>query len=269
MAVWNITGFSIPLFSVNIDALVKSRKTCLFCLDKDGHSFTAKDGILALQLTEILQRADLDPIDTARAMVGYFQIRHPEESLDAEGIINTMILVEREPERVKTDVVFTVNTIQKISGKSISSLKRSCSFLKLPEEIQNALREGKLGVSQGYIFAANLDHPNLLNIFQEAIGEAGFTNAELEKALKKGLKPATPNSLRKRPFSLYRRSVQSMKTGIEEQADAFRKSDLEALLTDLRELVALVEGRLPEALDDSGSAAEAPAETKKKKANLA
>ncbi|PIV04350.1 MAG: hypothetical protein CO013_00545 [Syntrophobacterales bacterium CG_4_8_14_3_um_filter_58_8] len=46
--------------------------------------------------------------------------------------------------------------------------------------------------------------------------------------------------------------------GIEEQADAFRKSDLEALLNDLRELVALVEGRLPEALDDSSSAAKAP-----------
>jgi hypothetical protein len=48
-------------------------------------------------------------------MVGYFQVRHPEESLDAEGIINAMILLEREPERVKTEVVVTVNTIQKIS----------------------------------------------------------------------------------------------------------------------------------------------------------
>jgi hypothetical protein len=28
--------------------------------------------------------------------------------------------------------------------------------LKLPEEVQNALREGLIGVSQGYIFAANL-----------------------------------------------------------------------------------------------------------------
>jgi hypothetical protein len=56
--------------------------------------------------------------------------------------------------------------------------------------------------------------------------------------------------------------------GIGTVCDAFKKSDLEALLTDLQELVALVEGRLPEALDDSGSAAKAPAGTKKK-ANLA
>ena len=41
------------------------------------------------------------------------------------------------------------------------------------------------------------------------------------------------------------------------------------LLNDLHELVALVEGRLPEAIDDSGAAAEAPAEPKKKKAKIA
>jgi len=225
---------------------------------------TAKEEILALQLTENLQRADLDPIDTAQAVVGYFQIRHAEEGLDTEGIINAMILLEREPGRVKKEVVDTVSTIVKISGKSLRSLERICSLLKLPEEIQNALREGAIGVSQGYIFAANLDHPNLMEIFQEAVGD-GFTNVGLEKALKKGLKPATTENVRKRPFSLYRRSVQSVRTGIEEQVDAFKKSDLETLLNDLRELVALVEGRLPEALDDAGPAAETP----KKKPNLA
>ena len=62
-----------------------------------------------------------------------------------------------------------------------------------------------------------------------------------------------------------RSEIQSVRSSIEEQVDAFKKSDLEALLTDLRELVALVEGRLPEALDDSGSAAVTP----KKKPNLA
>jgi hypothetical protein len=67
-----------------------------------------------------LQRAELDPIDTAPAMVGYFQIRHAEEGLDAEGIINEMTGLKREPERVKKEIVSTVNTIRKISLKSIS-----------------------------------------------------------------------------------------------------------------------------------------------------
>ena len=128
--------------------------------------------------------------------------------------------------------------------------------MKLPEEIQNALREGLIGVSQGYVFAANLDHPLLMDIFQQAIGE-GFTNAALEKELKKGLKTAT-TTVRKKSFAQYRGSVQTVRTGIEGQADAFRKSDLDALLTDLRDLVALVEGRLSEAIDDGGPAVEAP-----------
>jgi ParB/RepB/Spo0J family partition protein len=80
---------------------------------------TAKDEILALQLTENLQRAELDPIDTAMAMVGYFQIRHAEEGLDAEGIINEMISLERGPDRVKKEIASTVTAIQKISGKSL------------------------------------------------------------------------------------------------------------------------------------------------------
>jgi hypothetical protein len=42
-----------------------------------------------------------------------------------------------------------------------------------------------IGVSQGYILAANLDHPYLMDIFQQAVAD-GFTNDGLEKALKKG-----------------------------------------------------------------------------------
>jgi ParB-like chromosome segregation protein Spo0J len=227
----------------------------------------ARDEILALQLTENLQREDLDPIDTALAVVGYFQSRHGEEGFDVNGIIDAMILLERAPDRVKKEVVDTVSTLAKISGKSLRSLERLCSILRLPTEIQNALREGRLNVSQGYIFAANLGHPNLLEIFQAALGE-GFTNAGLEKKLKKETKPAT-GGVRKRPFSLYRRSIQSVKSGIEEHVAAFKKSDLEALLSDLQELVALVEGRLPEALDDGVHVAKARPKPKKKKRNPA
>jgi ParB-like chromosome segregation protein Spo0J len=225
------------------------------------NAVAARDEILALQLTENLQREDLDPIDTALAVVGYFQSRHGEEGFDANGIIDTLINLERDPNRVKEEIAVTVTAIRKTSGKSFSSLKRLCSLLRLPKEIQNALREGTLSVSQGYIFAVNLGHPRLMEIFQAALGE-GFTNAGLEKELKKEMKP-TVGGVRKHPFSLFRRSVQSVKSGIEGQVAAFKKSDLEALLTDLRELVALVEGRLPEALDDSAPAVKAPAALKK------
>ena len=220
---------------------------------------SGRDEILALQLTENLQRADLDPIDTAQAVVEYIKARHGDEAFDEDGIINTMILMEREPERVKKEIVDTVSTIQKVAGKSLRSLERVCSLLKLPEEVKTALRDGLLGVSQGYIFAANLDHPLLMEIFLKAIGE-GFTNAALEKEFKKGIRRVTTAS-KKISFTWYRGSVQSMRTGFEGQVDAFRKSDLEGLLVDLREFIAVVEGRLPSATDDSSPAGEAPSET--------
>ncbi|MDP2268019.1 MAG: ParB/RepB/Spo0J family partition protein [Deltaproteobacteria bacterium] len=62
---------------------------------------SGRDEVLALQLTENLQRADLDPIDTAQAVVDYIKVRHGDEAFDIDGIINTMILVERDPERSK------------------------------------------------------------------------------------------------------------------------------------------------------------------------
>ena len=72
-----------------------------------------------------------------QAVVDYIKARHGDEAFDIDGIINTMILSEMQPDRVKTEVVFTVDTICKISGKSLSSLKRSCSLLKLPEAIDD------------------------------------------------------------------------------------------------------------------------------------
>jgi len=59
--------------------------------------------------------------------------------------------------------------IVKISGKSALTLYRALSLLKLSDEIQAALREGKLPVSQGYLFAANLDNPDLVKIFNEVM----------------------------------------------------------------------------------------------------
>jgi ParB-like chromosome segregation protein Spo0J len=225
----------------------------------------ARDEFLALQLTENLQRADLDPIDTAGALVGFFRVRHEEEGLDVDGIISAIMNLERDPERVKKEITDTVSVISKISGKSTRSIVRSCSLLKLPEEIQNALREGTLGVTQGYIFSANLDHPSLMEIFAEAINPAkGFTNSKLEKELKTVPKPQTGEAVKKSPLPAYCRSLLSMKSGIAEQAGAFKKSELAALLADLKALIALVEGKLPEAVDDTAPVAEVKAGARKK-----
>jgi hypothetical protein len=39
------------------------------------------------------------------------------------------------------------------------------SLLRLPGEIQQAIREEKIGLSQDYRFAENISHPALMKIF--------------------------------------------------------------------------------------------------------
>ena len=64
------------------------------------------------------------------------------------------------PDVLSDDLVPTVGTILEITGKSIKTLFNGLSLLKLPPEIQAAIRAGTLPVSQGYLFVANLDCPD-------------------------------------------------------------------------------------------------------------
>ncbi|MCX5815411.1 MAG: hypothetical protein NTX75_04100 [Proteobacteria bacterium] len=59
-----------------------------------------------------------------------------------------------------------MSTTAEISGKSTRTMLRTISLLKLPPEIQATIRAGNLPVSQGYLFAANLDCPDRDKIFE-------------------------------------------------------------------------------------------------------
>ncbi|MCX5817913.1 MAG: hypothetical protein NTX75_17000 [Proteobacteria bacterium] len=50
-----------------------------------------------------------------------------------------------------------------ISGKTAKTLYNGFSLLKNSPEIQAVIRAGNLPVSQGYLFAANLECPDLRN----------------------------------------------------------------------------------------------------------
>ena len=68
-----------------------------------------------------------------------------------------------KPDDLSDELVPTVGTNSEITGKSITTLYNGISLLKLFDEIQAAIREEKFPVSQGYLFAANLDCPDLRN----------------------------------------------------------------------------------------------------------
>ena len=105
----------------------------------------SRDEILAVQLIENLQREDLNPIDEANACFAFF--RGNQTGMEPDGIINTIMNYSRDPERVKSEFTAQLAVIGEYSGKSISFIRNGLFLLRFPGEIQQAIREGKIGLS--------------------------------------------------------------------------------------------------------------------------
>ncbi|MCX5810715.1 MAG: ParB/RepB/Spo0J family partition protein [Proteobacteria bacterium] len=200
---------------------------------------------IALQLTENLQREDLNPIDQAKGILSFIQLRHPDKEYELDGVMSALVSCTRRPEDLPGEVAKTVLAIAEIVGKSIMTLFNGLSLLKLPDEIQTAVSTGNLPVSQGYLFAANLECPDRDKIF-EAIMKAPVTNATLNNLLTayKKVKPA-PGVTRLIPMKKQIESLRSVESRIEMGIAKYTKPDLVTLLDELRVFCALVELRIP------------------------
>jgi hypothetical protein len=100
----------------------------------------------------------------AEGLRTFFQTRQGDIAPDE--ILNVLQTYDRDKTRLSETVAFTVNAIVNITGKSTTSLRRVFAFIKLPGEIKEALRTGRIGVTQEYLFADYLDNPELIRIFQ-------------------------------------------------------------------------------------------------------
>ncbi|MCX5809923.1 MAG: ParB/RepB/Spo0J family partition protein, partial [Proteobacteria bacterium] len=206
---------------------------------------TQKDKILAYQLTENLQREDLNYIDQAKGILAFVQAKLPDKGYDVNGLMNELILYKRRPDDLSDQFVPTVGTIIEITGKSITTLYNGISLLKLPPEIQAAIQQGNLPVSQGYLFAANLECPDLMKIF-EAILKTPVTNAILNNLLTAWKKPKPDPGVIKLPSMTKQvTSLRSIESFIEMGATKYTKPDLVTLLDELHVFCALVELRIP------------------------
>jgi ParB family chromosome partitioning protein len=195
--------------------------------------------VTAVQLIENMLREELNPIAQAKAILGYFQARC---GVDLDGAINHLILFERDRLRLEKDIVVTVTTMEKITGKSSVSMRRLESILRLPAEVQNALETGALPLSQGYIFVENLDHPKLLDVLRMVLAEP-LTNASLRNLFKR-LKAATGAAKKgMTSASRFRLSLRNVRQGIENTMQELAEPDIDLLLADLRSLVELMEAR--------------------------
>ncbi|MCX5806796.1 MAG: hypothetical protein NT010_12165 [Proteobacteria bacterium] len=108
------------------------------------HTVTQKDEILAIQLTENLQREDLNPIDQAKGILTYIQAKHPDKGYNLDGVMSILVSYKRRPEDLPGGVAPTVGAIIEISAKSITTLYNTISLLKLVPKIQDVIFSGKL-----------------------------------------------------------------------------------------------------------------------------
>ncbi len=192
-----------------------------------------KDEILAYQLVENLQREDLNPIEQAKGILAYIQAKHPDKNYDVDGVISVLVSYNRRPEDLPEEIANTLLAIAKISAKSIQSLYRAISLLKLPPEIQVEIRSGNLPVSQGYLFAANLECPDRMKIFTDIL-KTPVTYIALERMLT-AYKKVKPDPVNTKPVSVKKqvKDILSIKTVFEKGLGTYVREDVEKLLHEL------------------------------------
>ena len=78
----------------------------------------------------------------------------------------------RDTERMKNEFAETVSAMARIAEKKTRSLQNSPSLLKLFVPFQAAVKQGTISVSQGYIFAANLENPKRCGVEFRMNGKA-------------------------------------------------------------------------------------------------
>jgi ParB/RepB/Spo0J family partition protein len=176
--------------------LLAGERRCLACRKLGMETIPARvvadiagpEDVLAIQLTENLQRQELDPLDKANAIYSFFRVRH--DGMDQEAVMNNLISFNRDPERVEAGFAATVAAISKYVGTKTRTLENLLSLLKLPAEIGDAVKKGAIPVSQGYILAANLENPGLMTVFKNILATP-VTNRQLTELLKKAAQANT------------------------------------------------------------------------------
>jgi hypothetical protein len=118
----------------------------------------------------------------------------------------------------------------------------------LPDPIQTAVSDGTLPVSQGYLFAANLDCPDCDKIF-ETIMKTPVTYVALERLLTAWKQPK-PEPTDPKPVTVAKQvtTIKAWKTAIQQNIGAYKKADLQTLLDQLKEFVLFVQQKMKPAV---------------------
>ncbi len=199
--------------------------------------------IKAFQLTENMQREELNPLDLAETIQDYLHLTHADLNQELRGALGVLETVDTAPDHLSSQVILTVRKLSQITGNSIQKLYRALSILKLGNEIREAVRAKTISISHAYVLAANVDSP----AFKRACDLAMSGDTTIA-ALQKLFASAKPAATQKKPpaanFTRQCQTLQNWRTVIDKDAAKYGQEELQRLLDELKGLVEVVEGKV-------------------------
>lgn len=153
---------------------------------------------LTIQLEENLLREDLNPVEEALGYLEYYRLAMEDDTITPQRMINDIITYGTSSQKLQTSKLDVLDGLRKLSGKSITYLKRLESVLTLPENAIEAVRNGKLNKSQAQVFVENIGHEKFNEVLDLALSEEMTANG-IREAFGKSAKNAKEEDPAKEP----------------------------------------------------------------------
>jgi hypothetical protein len=188
--------------------------------------------IIEIQLIENLHRKDLNPIDEALGYLRYYSTCLKCSDLELDAMSNDLFTYTTRPEKLKRDVALIINALEKISGKSISYIRKLVTLLRLPEEAISAVRSEALGLTRAIVFSENLNSSRFKHVLSRA-----SSNKMTVKAIQAAFKRGTPKNSN---VALYKRRISQLSNDIETNISMISTEFAEQILLEADELIKII-----------------------------
>lgn len=193
--------------------------------------------IMVIQLTENLQRKDLNPYDEAKGYFNLYKLLCEKDNIDVDRMLKDITKVKLKPETAENLTVANLTTIQNLSGKSMSYVIRLVSILKLPPEAIEALKNKKINMSQAGVFVDNVGNPRFYDVLDKAIKN---------KLTAKGIEKAFSERRRGGGIAFFKKRIVQVRGDVEKNLSNISKQYAKDLLSEIKEFEKILYGIIKE-----------------------